>query len=125
MRPSSSGPVLVVEDNHETRDALRRILAMRGLSSVEAADGFEALDYLRNGGTAAAIVLDLRMPMMDGFAVRAELAANPTWARIPIIVYSAAMPEVPISGVFASVHKGTDDPDVLLKAIAACLDRSP
>jgi CheY-like chemotaxis protein len=121
MWPTPRGPVLVVEDNDETRAAVVRILAIKGVPSVAASDGYEALDYLRSGGTASVIVLDLRMPLMDGLAVRRELAANPAWARIPIVVFSAVLPDAPIPGVVASVHKGTDDPDVLLDAIArAC-----
>ena len=121
---SARGPILIVEDNDETRDAMVRILALRGFWSVTAGDGAAALHYLRSAPNPAVIVLDIRMPVMDGTTLRAKLAANPEWAAIPIVVFSAALPEQPLTDVVASIRKGSADPDVLLAAIDRAAGRS-
>lgn len=111
------GPILLVDDNAETRQVLERILAMKGYPSVTARSGEEALAYLRGGGRPSAIVLDIRMPGMDGTSVRAALAADPALAGIPVVVFTAD-PEVTLPDVVANVRKASD-PDILLDAIAA------
>src|SRR5262245_17033986 len=57
--------VLVVEDNLETADVLRRILALRNYRVVAAYDGLDAMKMLRDGLRPAVIVLDLSMPNMS------------------------------------------------------------
>ena len=126
MRARLCPPVLVVDDNDDTREAIVRMLGIRGFPTIAAADGGEALGYLRSGGTPSAIILDLRMPVLDGFGVHAELTANPAWAAIPVILFSAAMPITRLPGVMAAVSKGADAPDTLLDAVAkACSQREP
>ena len=122
MGREARGPVLLVDDNAETRQVLERILAMKGYLSVTAASGEEALAYLEAGGHASAIILDIRMPGMDGVAVRAALAADPTLAGIPVIVFTAD-PDVTMPDVVANVRKASD-PDVLLDAVAAACGKS-
>jgi CheY-like chemotaxis protein len=113
------GPVLIVEDNGATREALEAVLRFKGYDTVAADDGLDALAYLRRGGAPSVIVLDLRMPNMDGVAFQRALRADPTWATIPIVVFSGLLPTEP-DGITAIVPKGAS-PDVLLAAItAAC-----
>lgn len=57
---------------------------------MEANNGQEALTHLRAGCAAAAILLDLRMPVMDGFAFRRVQRADRSIADIPVIVLSGA-----------------------------------
>jgi CheY-like chemotaxis protein len=109
-------PVLIVEDNHETREVLERVLAVKGYSSTSATDGLDALAYLRSGGTASVIILDMRMPNMDGYAFQRALKADPRWADIPVIIFSAFPPDDP-GDAFAVVRKGSVDPDALLSLI--------
>src|SRR5688572_11129753 len=82
------GPILIVEDNGYTRGALERILGISGYTFVSTGGARAALDYLGGGGSPAAIVLDLQMPGMDGRTFLAELRTNPSWAQIPVIVFS-------------------------------------
>ena len=110
-------PVLIVEDNDDTRDVLQRVLQINGYDVVPARDGFDALGYLRSGGRAAAIVLDIAMPHMDGIAFRRVLSAEPRFARIPIIVYTAN-PHRQVPDVFGVYRKGADDPTRLLDMLA-------
>src|SRR5437870_1075547 len=86
-RPSA--PVLIVEDNYETREVLERILELWGYATATAEDGLAALGYLRGGNPACLIILDLRMPIMDGWALSRELQGDPKFAQIPVVAFSA------------------------------------
>ena len=83
-------PVLLVDDDAGVRRTLAKFLGRDGIPVVEADNGRAALTYLRDGGEASVIVLDLRMPVMDGFAFRAEQRREPALANIPVIVLSGA-----------------------------------
>ncbi len=83
--------LLVVEDDRDVRETLVRILGDAGYSVIGAGDGQEALAALENrpGEPPALILLDLRMPKMDGRQLHDELGAHPRFRDIPIIVLSA------------------------------------
>ena len=110
----AADPILVVDDNPDTRDAVRRVLQIRGHPVVTACDGREALAYLRGGGTASLIVLDLYMPGIDGRLFRAAQLSDPELARIPVIVFSVAVGET-LPDVVGFVRK--NDPLALLSHI--------
>ena len=106
----------MVDDNRETRDALRMVLEVKGYAVAEAANGPEALRYLRDGREVAAIVLDLQMPGMSGHEVYEELRRDAALAGIPVVVFSALNDDGRLQGVVAYVRKAVH-PDVLLQAI--------
>ena len=83
-------PVLLVDDDLAVRRAIARFLTLEGFSVVEAGNGREALAYLRSGAGASVIVLDLRMPVMDGWAFRREQRLDPALEKIPVVVLSGA-----------------------------------
>jgi CheY-like chemotaxis protein len=116
------GPVLIVEDSAETRSVLRMILDMRGYETVIAEDGLDALAYLRSGGRPSVVVLDVRMPNMDGMTFQRALRDDPRWASIPVVIFSAFPPQE-TGGALAIVPKGNTNPDVLLGAIAGACGR--
>ncbi len=118
MRQALRAPVLIVEDNADTRDVLERVLLISGYDVVTARDGVDALAYLRSGGRASAIVLDIAMPRMDGVTLRRMLSSDRRFADIPIIVYTAN-PHRHVPDVSAVFRKGTDDPDRLLAMLAS------
>ena len=89
MTPAGD-PVLLVDDDSGVRRTLARFLGRDGISVVEADNGLQALTYLKEGGAASVIVLDLRMPVMDGFAFRAEQRREPLLANIPVVILSGA-----------------------------------
>jgi len=91
---------------------------MRGLEAAAATDGLDALAYLRSGGLPSVIVLDMRMPNMDGSSFQRALKADRRWSSIPVIIYSAFPPERH-GDAFAVLRKATTDPDLLLDLIAA------
>jgi CheY-like chemotaxis protein len=83
------GPVLVVEDDADTRDMMRHTIERMGLAVAETANGRLALSWLGDNPRPAIILLDLMMPEMDGFAFLDALAARADWREIPIIVITA------------------------------------
>jgi CheY-like chemotaxis protein len=82
--------ILLVDDDVAVRRPMARFLGFEGFDVAEANNGQEALAYLRTGRGAAAILLDLRMPVMDGWAFRDVQRADPSIADIPVIVISGA-----------------------------------
>ena len=83
-------PVLLVDDDAAVRKTIARFLTFEGFAVVEAGNGQEALTYLRTGAGASVIVLDLRMPVMDGWAFRREQRLDPMLEKIPVVVLSGA-----------------------------------
>ena len=83
------GPVLVVEDDADTRDMMRNTVEKLALTVVEAANGRLALSWLTEHELPAMVVLDLMMPEMDGFEFLDAIAARPEWRDMPVIVVTA------------------------------------
>jgi CheY-like chemotaxis protein len=82
--------VLVVEDDDEVRDAITEVLADFEYKAVEASDGAQALQQLRTGSRRPCLILlDVMMPVMDGWAFRAEQEQDPAVKDIPVILLSA------------------------------------
>ena len=84
----SRPPVLLVEDDGNTRNIMTRMLQKAGWEVIEAGNGREAL-HLLTGRRPALILLDLMMPVMDGFDFLLEMRANSEWQNIPVIVLTA------------------------------------
>ncbi len=81
-------PVLLVEDDVDTRDSLRFVLEADGYGVVTAENGQEALHALQQGLNPCLILLDLMMPVMDGFQFRQRQLQDPQLAAIPVVAYS-------------------------------------
>jgi CheY-like chemotaxis protein len=81
--------ILVVEDDEDAREAMVALLQMKGYRAVPAGNGREALDYLEEAPAPDLIILDLWMPVMDGWHFRSEQIKNPRLAHIPVIVVTA------------------------------------
>jgi signal transduction histidine kinase/CheY-like chemotaxis protein len=81
-------PVLLVEDDIEAREIMARTLDNAGWAVSQASNGQEALDMMSDLQPQL-ILLDLIMPLMDGFDFLAELRARPEWQQIPVIVITA------------------------------------
>jgi len=88
--PPPAKRILVVEDDAFTRETLTTLLAIEGFTVTGAANGQEALDQLRAGAAPDLILLDLMMPVKDGWQFRREQAEDPALASIPVVVVSAA-----------------------------------
>src|SRR5438128_624872 len=85
--------VLVVDDDPNLVRLMSKFLKLEGFAPVAAANGQEALTYLRGGGDASVILLDMRMPVMDGWAFRREQRQDPVIANIPIVILSGVESE--------------------------------
>lgn len=81
--------VLLVEDNEDVREMMSVALQLSGISVLAAANGREALDLLDASPAPCLVLLDLMMPVMDGWELRAALNAHPEYAEIPVVVVSA------------------------------------
>ena len=82
--------VLVVEDDPDISDALKQMLEFEGYAVACARHGLDALAKLReDDGTADLILLDLRMPVMDGFAFREAQLGDAALKEIPVVVVTA------------------------------------
>ncbi len=82
--------VLIVEDDPDTREMLERFLAMEGFDVRTAANGRLALEALQADNALSVILLDLMMPVMNGWQFREAQARDPRLARIPVVVVTAA-----------------------------------
>jgi PAS domain S-box-containing protein len=87
-RHPQPGPVLVVEDDPETREILRRLLEKEGCQVIAAENGRVALERLAESQPML-ILLDLMMPEMDGFQFIDRVRQHETWRTIPIVVVTA------------------------------------
>jgi DNA-binding response OmpR family regulator len=85
-----SATVFIVEDDPDTCEMLGRFLELEGYQVETAANGKIALERLGNGTRACVILLDLMMPVMDGWQFRREQVRNAALASIPVIVVSAS-----------------------------------
>jgi len=88
--------ILVVEDEADSRDALREILELEGYKVRTAVNGREALDTLDSIGEQICIVLlDLFMPVMDGWQVINELRATGRLATTQVVIITSAAHRAP------------------------------
>lgn len=81
--------VLVIEDDEDAREVLGELLEFEGYDVLFATNGREGLDVATTAAALDVIVLDLRMPLMDGREFLAEKARVPAIADVPVIVVSA------------------------------------
>lgn len=81
--------ILVVEDDTSIRELLVELLESEGYSVASAINGLEGLKFLQSEGNPDLILIDLMMPVMDGYSFRTEQLKNPVWSKIPTVVMSA------------------------------------
>ena len=120
--------ILLVEDNEMNRDMLSRRLQKRGYEVLTAVDGREGLT-LAQSEAPALILMDMTLPVLDGWEVTRQLRAVPVTRAIPIIALTAHA----MSGDREkAIEAGCDDFDTkpielprLLTKIEALLARNP
>ena len=82
--------VLVVDDDYDLRETMRDVLEEEGYLVQTASNGQDALDCLRDGESPEVVLLDLMMPVMDGWHFLDEIARDSALADIPVVVMSAS-----------------------------------
>ena len=80
--------ILIVEDNEMNRDMLSRRLQRRGYEVIVAVDGAEGLDKARTEAPDL-ILMDMSLPVLDGWEATRQLKASPETGRIPVIALTA------------------------------------
>jgi CheY-like chemotaxis protein len=104
--------LLVVDDDDDVREVFTIILALRGYHAITARDGRDALDTLQRAPAAPfAIILDLRMPRVDGLEFLRELQKDRRCAQVPVIAVSgdtANMTLAATRGAIVSLRKPVD-----------------
>jgi CheY-like chemotaxis protein len=86
---ASGRTLLVVEDDADIRDALDGLLSLEGFRIAGCGNGREALDWLRTSPKPDVILLDLMMPVMDGWQFRVAQKDDPEFSNIPVVALSA------------------------------------
>ena len=82
--------IVIIDDDEDMRAALADVLAEEGYRVRCFTNGAEALTWLRRHGEASLILLDLEMPVMDGWTFRREQERDRRLNRIPVIAMSAS-----------------------------------
>jgi CheY-like chemotaxis protein len=81
--------ILLADDNLPSRELMREILEASGHVIVEAANGRDALDLIRQNQPEL-VFLDLQMPVLDGFSVIRELRTDVRFRRLPVVAVTAS-----------------------------------
>ena len=81
--------ILIVEDEPALRSLLAELLSSRGYRVAMSENGEAAVTYLNSNRAPRLILLDLMMPVMNGWELRDSMLANPKWREIPVAILSA------------------------------------
>jgi signal transduction histidine kinase/CheY-like chemotaxis protein len=100
-RNEAEGPLLIVDDVKENRDILKALLAPLGFSLREAENGREALRLFEEERPCA-VLMDMRMPVMDGYEATRRIKASDGGDSIPVIAITASAFEDDVQNVLKS-----------------------
>lgn len=123
--PCLRGPVLIVEDDSDIREALQSYLEMSGYSVRTASHGKEALEQMQWPPRPSIILLDMSMPVMDGHRLLTARLGHETLRDVPVVIISAGMAAMSARdrALYASIYdvaaflKKPTEPEQVLQAI--------
>lgn len=122
----ATGRILVVDDLPDNRDVLIRQLERQGHAVITAADGRSALDLVRRE-PCDVVLLDMMMPVLDGYGTLCELKSDAALRHLPVIMISA-LDE--LGSVVRCIERGAEDylpkpfnPTLLRARIGAALEK--
>ena len=120
------GTVLIIDDNRDNREVLRRRLQKAGLTVIEAEDGFEGMKKVEQNDIDL-ILLDIMMPRLNGYEVLDRLKAKEDLSYIPVLMITSVNE---LSSIVRCIEAGADDylptpfnPVLLRARISACLEK--
>ncbi|MGA5330513.1 response regulator [Streptomyces griseoincarnatus] len=122
--PSTSGRVLVVDDNKVIRQLIRVNLELEGIEVVTAADGAECLEVVQQVRPDL-ITLDVVMPRLNGLRTAARLRSDPRTAGIPLVIVSACSQHEVESGLDVGVDAFLAkpfEPQELVRVVQSLVD---
>src|SRR5579885_1091894 len=105
--------ILIVDDDAATREAVGMLLRAEGYAVSEAADGREAVLHLRADGPHRVVLLDLMMPVMDGWQFLEARKRDPELARSPVVLFSA------VGNIHLAAVRALGADDAIQKPVAA------
>ncbi|WP_203994149.1 ATP-binding protein, partial [Sphaerisporangium rufum] len=122
------GKVLIVDDDIRMVIALTKLLGRVGMPVVYALNGQDGVETLERNPDVSLVLMDIMMPVMDGYDAIRTIRRMPRYAELPIVVLSAkAIPgereKVLESGADAYLQKPVVDVDVLLEIACELIDR--
>lgn len=128
LNAGEASSVMVVDDNEDVRNSVRRVLEGDGHSVVEAENGRIGLERLAEA-TPDLIILDLMMPEMDGFDFLARLRAMPEYMHLPVVVATAMDLSAEDRARLAQwtrhvVERGNLNTDAFVEAIEQTIEKS-
>jgi len=89
MKSDSSKTILLIEDERDISLLAQYTLESAGYRVLAASNGREGLELVKNNGVIRLIILDIMMPVMDGYQVLDRLKSDPAVKEIPVLVFSA------------------------------------
>ncbi|MBN8554954.1 MAG: response regulator [Deltaproteobacteria bacterium] len=114
--------ILIVEDDRAIQESLRSLLAEEGFDSISAFNGQEATTYLESlnkNELPDLILLDLMMPIKDGFSFRLEQRDDPKISHIPVVIMTATSETKEVQKLLEieTLIKKPFDMETILKAV--------
>ena len=107
--------ILAVDDYEDTRQAMSELLQSAGFHVRTARNGLDALNKMTSDDSISLVLLDLWMPVMDGWEFLRRKKSDPDLADIPVVVISAT-PKIDLDGVETVLPKPIDF-DQLLETV--------
>ncbi len=114
--------ILLLEDDSDTRQSMAQILTDEGYDVITAENGQDALDRLGFQFNPDLILLDLMMPVLNGFDFLTEIRLHPEWSFIPVIVASANQGYEAADLKSFAVLRKPFDLSVLLESVRRAID---
>ena len=121
-KPTRGPRILVVDDDDESRQAVKDVLEESGFVVTEASDGKIALDFMTCGLQPALVILDLRMPVMSGLELLEIMDNYERLSRFPVLVLSGtARSDFACGGTVVGFISKPPDMQELLTAVKTCI----
>lgn len=88
VKKNGTKPILIIEDDPDIQNFIGRVLGLEGYRVLKAGDGQTGLELMKDNRVSL-VLLDLRLPGPDGWAILRDIRSNPEQADVPVVVLSA------------------------------------